>query len=84
MLSHFNRVQLFATPMDCSLPSSSVQGILQARVLEWAAFLSPGNLPDPGIEPWSPTLQAGSLPSEPPGKPKYNILNILIFGFITH
>ena len=31
-------------------------------------FPSPGNLPDPGIEPRSPTLQADSLPSEPPGK----------------
>ena len=33
-------------------------------------FPSPGDLPDPGIEPGSPTLQADSLPSEPPGKPK--------------
>ena len=32
-------------------------------------FPSPGDLPDPGIEPGSPTLQADSLPSEPPGKP---------------
>ena len=31
-------------------------------------FPSPGDLPNPGIEPWSPTLQADSLPSEPPGK----------------
>ena len=38
--------------MDCSLPGSSVQEILQARILEWAAFSSPGDLPDPGIEPW--------------------------------
>ena len=30
---------------------------------------SPGDLPDPGSEPGSPTLQADSLPSEPPGKP---------------
>ena len=30
----------------------------------------PGDLPDPGIEPRSPELQADSLPSEPPGKPK--------------
>ena len=29
---------------------------------------SPGDLPDPGIEPGSPALQADSLPSEPPGK----------------
>ena len=32
-------------------------------------FLSPGDLPYPGIEPGSPALQADSLPSEPPGKP---------------
>ena len=31
---------------------------------------SPGDLPDPGMEPRSPTLQADSSPSEPPGKPK--------------
>ena len=33
-------------------------------------FLSPENFPDPGIEPGSPTLQADSLSSELPGKPK--------------
>ena len=32
-------------------------------------FPSPGDLPDPGIEPGSPTLQVDSLPFEPPGKP---------------
>ena len=32
-------------------------------------FPSPGDLPDPGIEPGSPALHAGALPSEPPGKP---------------
>ena len=32
-------------------------------------FPSPGDLPDPGIEPRSPTLQADALTSEPPGKP---------------
>ena len=37
----------------------------------WSGLLfpSPGDLPDPGIKPGSPTLQADSLPSEPPGKP---------------
>ena len=34
-------------------------------------FPSPGDLPNPGIKPRSPTLQADSLPSEPPGKPPY-------------
>ena len=57
-------------PRDCSLPGSSVHGNLQARTLEWVACPPPGDLPDPGIEPGSPALQMGSLPSEPPGKPK--------------
>ena len=50
--------------MDCSPPGSSVHGILQARILEWLPFPSPGDLPDPGIEPRSPALQADSLTSE--------------------
>ena len=56
-------------PMDCSLPGSSIHGIFQARILEWVAISSPGDLPNPGIEPRSPSLQADTLPSEPPGKP---------------
>ena len=54
--------------MDCSPPGSSVHGILQARILEWVAISSPGDLPDPGIEPRSPALQADTLTSEPPGR----------------
>ena len=34
-------------------------------------FPFPGDIPNPGIEPCSPALQAGSLLSEPPGKTKY-------------
>ena len=55
-------------PMDYSLPGSSVHGILQSRIQEWVAFPSPGNLPEPGIKPGSPTLQADPLPPKPPGK----------------
>ena len=47
---------------------SSVQGILQAGILDWSPLPSPGDLPVPGIEPRSPTLRADSLSSEPPGK----------------
>ena len=36
-------------------------------------FPSPGDLPDPGIKPRSPTLQADALPSKPPGKPHIKI-----------
>ena len=39
--------------------------------------LTPGDLPDPGIEPGSPALQADSLPSEPPGKPIYSLLVLI-------
>ena len=38
-------------PMDCSLPSSSVHGTFQARILQWGANSIPGNLPDPRIKP---------------------------------
>ena len=63
-------------PMDCSLPGFSVHGILQAIILEWVAIPFSRDLPDPGIEPRFPALQADSLPSEPPGKPSI-ILNQL-------
>ena len=67
-------------PLDCSPPGSSVHGIIQARILEWVAFPSPGDLPNPGTEPRSPALQADSLPSEPPGKPSTNKINQKILG----
>ena len=57
-------------PVDNSLPGSFVHRILQARILEWVAIPFSRDLPDPGMEPLSPTLQADSLPSELPGKPK--------------
>ena len=55
--------------MDCSPPGSSVHGTVQVRILELAAIPFSQDLSNPGIEPESPALQAGSLPSEPPGKP---------------
>ena len=51
----------FCDPLDYSPPGSSVHSILQARILKWVPFPSPGDLPDPGIEPGSPALQADSL-----------------------
>ena len=52
-------------PMDCT-----VLGILQARILERVAFPFSRDLPNPEIQPRSPTLQADYLPAEPQGKPK--------------
>ena len=62
-------------PTLCDPMDYTIHGILQARILEWVAILfsrrsSPGDLPNPAIEPRSPALQADSLPAEPPRKPK--------------
>ena len=70
-------------PMDYSLPGSSLHGIFWATVLEWGAIAfshfkySSMHMPiptfqfisHPGIEPGSPTFQADTLTSEPPGSP---------------
>ena len=61
-------VRLFATPMDCSLPGSSVHGILQARVLEWVAISFSRRSSRPRIRPGSPASWADALPSEPLGE----------------
>ena len=55
----------------CNPMDYTVHGILQARILEWVAFPSPGDLPNPGIKLKSPGLRADSLPAEPQGKPFY-------------
>ena len=46
-----SRVQPFSGPMDCSPPGSSVRGVLQARTLQWAAFLLQGTFPIQGRRP---------------------------------
>ena len=61
LLSCFTHVQL-CDAMAYSLPGSSVHGILQVRILEWAAIPPQGDLPDPGIKPvslMSPALAGG-------------------------
>ena len=68
--------KLFLTlcnPMDCITPGSPVHGICQARILDWLPCPPPGDLPNPGIEFKSPTLQVDSFPTEPPGKPHHII-----------
>ena len=51
-------IQLFVTS---GTAGSSVQGISQARILEWVTISFSGGLYDPGIKPMSPVLQADSL-----------------------
>ena len=57
-------------PVDCCPPGSSVHGDSPVKnTMVGCHILLQGNLPNPGIEPRSPALQADSLPSEPPRKP---------------
>ena len=55
-------------PMDCSLPGSGSMGFSRQEYWSGLPFSSPGDLPNSGIEPESPVLQTGALPSEPLGK----------------
>ena len=66
-LSH---VQLFATPWTVAYQVPPSMGFSRQECWSGLPFPSPGDLPDPGIEPGSPALQTDALPSEPPGKPK--------------
>ena len=58
-------------PVNCSPPGSSVHG---------QPFPSPGDLPNPGTKPKSSALQADSLLSEPPGKPKVTAKSLVYTG----
>ena len=53
---------------DCSPPGSSVQGVLQARILEWVAMPSSRGSSWPRDRTWVSCIAGDSLPSEPPGK----------------
>ena len=55
--------------MDCSPPGPSVHRILQARTLKWVAIPSPGDLPDPGMEPGPPASAGVYFTAEPRGSP---------------
>ena len=65
-LSH---VRLFATLWTVAHQAPLSMGFTRQEYWSGVPFPSPGDLPDPGIEPWSPALQADALPCEPPGKP---------------
>ena len=83
-------VQLCPTlcdPMDCSPPDSSVHWGF-SRQEYWSGLPCPpqGDLPNPGIKPNSPALQADSVPSEPPGNSKcigVGSLSLLQGNFLT-
>ena len=63
-----SRVQLFATPWTVAYQASLSMGFSRQNYWSGLPFPSPGDLPDPGIEPGLPALEADALTSEPPGK----------------
>ena len=68
--------------MDCSLQTPLSMGFSRQEYWSGLPCPSPGALSNLGIEPGSPTLQAGSLPSEPQGNPQ-EILHICLVFFIS-
>ena len=63
-----SRVRLFATPWTVAYQAPPSVGFSRQEYWSGLPFPSPGDLPNPGIEPGSPVLQADALPSEPPRK----------------
>ena len=64
-LSH---AQLFATPWTVAYQVPPSKGFSRPEYWRGLPFPSPGDLPDPGIEPGSPALSADALPCKPPGE----------------
>ena len=66
-----SRVQLFVTPWTVAYQAPPSMEFSRQEYWSGVPFPSPEDLPNPGIKPGSPTLQADALLSEPPGKPSY-------------
>ena len=67
------RVRLFVTPSTVAYQAPPSMGFSRQEYWCGLPFPSPGDLPDPGIEPRYPALRADALTSEPPGKPQDGI-----------
>ena len=79
-MKSLSRVRLFATPWTVAHQTLPSMGFSRQESWNGLPFPSPGDLPDPGIEPRSPTLQADALTSEPPGKPTGSVTRAMTRG----
>ena len=68
MLGCFSRVQLFVSPWTVAYRAPLSMRISRQEYWSELPCPPPGDLPHPGTEPMSPTLQVDSLPTEPLGK----------------
>ena len=71
-----SRVRLFATPWTVAYQAPLSMGVSRQEYWSGVPLPSPGDLPDPGIEPGFPALETDALTSEPPGKPHDCLLEI--------
>ena len=71
-LKSLSQVRLFATPWTVAYQAPPSMGFSRQECWSGLPFPSPGDLPNPGIEPRSPALQTDALPSEPPGKLRFS------------
>ena len=78
-MKSLSRVQLFATPWTVAYQASLSMGFSRQEYQSRLPFPSPGDLPDPGIEPRFPALQTDALPSELPGETTGEYINDAIF-----
>ena len=62
-------IWLFSTPWTVARQAPLFMEFSRQGYWSGLPFASPGDHPDPEIEPGSPALQADSLPTEPPGEP---------------
>ena len=69
VVKSLSRVRLFATPWTVAYQAPPSMGFSRQEYWSGLPFPSPGDLPDPGIEPRSPALEADALTFEPPRKP---------------
>ena len=67
-MNSLSRVRLFATLWTVAYQAPLSMGFSRQEYWSGLPFPSPGDLPDSGIEPGSPALEADALTSEPPGK----------------
>ena len=75
--------QLFSTPWTIAHQAPPSMGFSRQEYWSGLPFPSPGDLPEPGIEPRSPALQADTLTSEPPGKTQWRTVISLIYTLFT-
>ena len=68
-VNSFSHIRLFATPWTVAYQAPLSMKFSRQEYWSGLPYPSPGDLPDPGIKPMFPAVQADTLPSEPPGKP---------------